>query len=73
MKWKINNILFGDEKPSKHEGKTILLLTIKELQSLKISDPKHILIDIFGDEKMAIDCNEDVRGGFVAYGNLKSE
>ena len=71
MEWTIKKITFRGETLSKNEGKTINLLTLGELQELKKVDPSYILVNIFGDEKQAIDCNEDTRQGFVSCGHIK--
>lgn len=55
---------------SKHEGKTISLLTLDELQHIQKSKPNEILIDIFGDEHLAKDCDDETRFGYVAYGYI---
>jgi hypothetical protein len=59
------------DKFSDHEGETIELLNLAELQSIKKNTPEMILISIQGDEVMAQDCDEDTRMGYVAYGFLK--
>ena len=71
--WKIDNAKFAElglEKLSKHEGETIDLLNVGELQALKRNDPEFILISINGKEVMAKDADEDDRMGYVAYGVL---
>lgn len=69
MDWKINAI--GNAPKSKHEGETIELLNIEELHILQRNDPDTILISIFGDEKLAKDCDDDTRMGYVSCGFLK--
>ena len=74
MEWKIDNSKYGYNDPemlSNHEGETIFLMTLKELQDLKPSSPKTRLVNIFGKESIAEDANEDTRGGFVVYAILK--
>lgn len=59
--------------PSEYEGCTIVLLTLDELKSLKHNNPNDILISIFGKSVKAIDCDEDTRMGYVAFGKLLTE
>ena len=60
-----------DHTESKYEGKTISLLTKSELTSLQNTSPDTILIDIFGEEVLAKDCDDETRYGYVAAGFLK--
>lgn len=73
--WKIDNSEFvrlGIKKSlSNHEGETIELLNLGELQHIKENDPEMILISISGDEVPAKDADEDTRVGYVAFGFLK--
>ena len=72
-KW-VTERRFGSESATKWEGKTISLLTLKQLRRLKEISPYRVLVDIFGNDVFAIDADEDVRGGmkYVAYGLLVS-
>jgi hypothetical protein len=67
-KWIIKQVLSG--MPTKHEGKTIELLTLEDLDILKREVPDRILIDIFGNEVKVREADRDTRAGFVAYGVL---
>lgn len=57
---------------SPYEGKTILLLTGQELALTQKNNPNEILINIFGEEVPARDCDDETRFGYVAYGRMKS-
>ena len=53
------------------DGKLLELLTLEELNNLKKSKPNTKLINIFGDETLAKNANDDTRWGLVAYGFIK--
>jgi hypothetical protein len=74
QKWTIDNsnlAKYGLCVLSKHEGETIELLNLGELQALKRQEPETILISINGTEVAAKDADEDTRIGYVAYGFLE--
>lgn len=76
MEWTVNNKKYGEIigiPSNENEGKTIILLRLEELQLLKEVSPETILINIFGKESKAIDCDEDTRMGYVAFGKLKEK
>jgi hypothetical protein len=49
-------------------GDKIYLVTLEELRIIQENDPEAVMINIFGDEKLAKDADTDVRFGFTAYG-----
>ena len=53
------------------DGRTIVLLTAPQLRSLKQHAPKAMLISIFGESVEAQFCDEDIRFGYVAFGQIK--
>ncbi len=60
----------GFGKLSEFEGRTINLLTLKELANLKEFNPQTQLVSIFGIVKDAGEANDDDRFGYVAYALL---
>ena len=53
------------------DGRVIGLLTLGQLRNMKQHAPDAELISIFGEVCNARDCDEDIRYGYVAYGQLK--
>lgn len=73
-RWKIDNTgVLGGDFDITTNGRTIQLLTLDELEGLKRELPNMELVSIFGQRVKAIDADDDVRGGFVAYGFLEAE
>jgi len=72
----INNARYswmeGSRPVNEFEGKTIILLTLDELDSLKDVDPSHQLVSIFGEVVLAKDADRDTRFGYVAFGLLEN-
>ena len=67
MKWIINNSKYGIYgQLSEYEGVEIDLLTLKELHEIQLHSPNTILVNIFGEEILAKDANDDIRSGYTA-------
>lgn len=62
----MNNIWILDDE---HKTK-IALLTLGELYRLQFYAPDAILTSINGKQCHAIDCDEDTRYGYIAYGHV---
>ena len=73
-KWngQLNNTKFAElgYEINKYEGKTINLLILQEFYDVVKRNPNEILVNIFGKEKEAKDCNDDDRQGHVAWARI---